>query len=440
MIPRILVILISIVIVIGSLPFLINSNVLDEAYSDTSALDGAVKCTFCNTTFTSKSQNLSDNQLLRFNKLTLNNLDISSVDTNSKENMLYILGVEHKKVDNEMLDRNVVIVVDTKAKKIVDKIMIYDKNIELDNILFDDKNNRLYGTGTKVIKNNDKFISTNFIYEISFPEGKAKISFNNITTDFFPIESEDNDETEIVDIDISTKSNNVYIIMSNNSMIDGQNVISGEQDQQSTRTYKKIDTQQIYIIPYGNEIINNPKEKVNYVLSNGIKSSDKDIIFVLNESTSRIIKNYTLPSLNSRNVVLDSSKGKIYILGDFFGYNNDIKGLSKQSDLITTIDTNSNNVTHFSLGDFTIQDFINNPKNDSLYAIAKGHMHNQQQKSNDNYILDIDTKTGMIKEMLSIPLDLNYIVMNDISQTLFIIGKDSHNNENKILFINVNKK
>src|SRR4030095_577063 len=166
----------------------------------------------------------------------------------------------------------------------------------------------------------------------------------------------------------------------------------------------------------------------------------KDIIFVLNESTSRIIKNYTLPSLNSRNVVLDSCKGKIYILGDFFGYNNDIKGLSKQSDLITTIDTNSNNVTHFSLGDFTIQDFINNPKNDSLYAIAKGHMHNQQQKSNDNYILDIDTKTGMIKEMLSIPLDLNYIVMNDISQTLFIIGKDSHNNENKILFINVNKK
>jgi len=440
MIPRILVIPISIVIVIGSLPFLLNSNAFGEASSNTSALDGAVKCTFCNTILTSRSQNMSDNQLLRFNKLTLNNLDITSVDTNSKENMLYILGIEHKKQDNEILDRNVVLVVDTKAKKIVDKIMIYDKNIDLNNILFDDKNNRLYGTGTKVIKNNDKSISTNFIYEISFPEGKAKLSFNNITTDVFPIESEDNDETGIVDIDISTKSNNVYIISSNNSMIDGHNVISGEQDQLSTPTYKKIDTQKIYIIPYGNEIINNPEEKVNYVLSNSIKSSDKDIIFVLNESTSRIIKNYTLPSLNSRNVALDSSKGKIYILGDYFGYNIDIKGLSKQSDLITTIDTNSNNVTHFSLGDFTIKDFINDPKNDSLYAIAKGQMHNQQQKSNDNYLLDIDTKTGMIKEILSIPLDLNYIVMNDISQTLFIIGKDSQNDENKILFINVNRK
>jgi hypothetical protein len=370
----------------------------------------------------------------------LNKLDIISVDINSKENILYILGVEHKRQNNKIIERNVVFVVDTIAKKIADKIIIDDKNLNLDNILFDDKNNKLYGTGAKDIKNNGKLMRTNFIYEISFLEGKNKISFNNITTSFFPIESEDSDETGITDMDIGMNSSNIYIILDNNSIIDGQNIFSEEQNQVSVRPNKTIDNRQLYVIPYGNRIISNPQEKVNYVLFNGIKSSDKDIVFALNESTGEIIKNYTLPGLNSRNLKIDSNKGILYVLSDYFAYNNDIKGLSKQYELITIIDTASNTVTHFSLGHFVIRDFIYSSSNDILYAITKGDMYSEQQKSYTNHLLEINPKTDVIKDIASISLGPNYIVINDISQTLFIIGKDPHDDENKILLVNVNNK
>ena len=439
MIGGILVILISLVIVFGSIPFLFTSNAVEIVYSKLSTLDGTVNCIFCNTVFAS-SQSRSDHPLLSYDTLTLRNIDIRSVDINSKENVLYILGVEHKRQNNKIIDHNVIFLVDTNANKIADKITIDDKNLNLDNILFDDKDNKLYGTGTKGIENNGKLMRTNFIYEISLLGGKNKISFNNITTNFFPIESEDNDETGIIDMDIGTNSSRIYIILNNNSIIDGQNVISEEQNQVGVRPNKTIDNRQLYVIPYGNRIVNNPQEKVNYVLFNGIKSSDKDIVFGLNESTGENIKNYTLPGLNSRNLKMDSNKEILFVLGDYFAYNNEIKGLSKQSELITVIDTDNNNVSHFSLGNFTIKDFIYSPSNDVLYAITKGNMHSEQQKSNANSLLEINPKTGVIKDKASIPLELNYIDINDKSQTLFIIGKDSHDDENKILLVNVNNK
>jgi hypothetical protein len=394
-----------------------------------------VKCIFCNSAFAGSLQYESDNQLHVSDKLILNNLDIISIDTNPKENLLYILGIEQKKQNEDMAGNNVVFVVDTKSKKIIDKIQIHGKNLHLDNILFDDKNDKLYGIGTKEIKNNTKLSKTNFIFEISSLEGKSKIVFNNITTSSFSTESEDNDETGILDMDIDIKYSNMYILLANNSMIEVQNIISGEQDQTSTRAYKTIDNLQIHIIPYGNRIINNPQERVNYVLVNGIKSSDKDIVLVLNESTSRIIKNYTLPSLNSRNPVIDFLSGKLYILGDYFAYNYKIKGFSKQSELITVIDSDSTNVLHFSLGRHAIKDFIVSPKNDVLYAITKGPTNSQQPKSDTNHLLEINPMTGVINDIALISLDANDILVNDISQTLFIIGKDSQDGQNKVLFI-----
>lgn len=439
MIGRILVILISLVIVFGSIPFLLTSNAVEIVYPKLSTLDGAVDCIFCNTII-ANSQNRSDHPLPLYDTLTLENIDIRSVDLNSKENVLYILGVEHKRQNDKISDHNVVFLVDTNVIKIADKITIDDKNLNLDKILFDDKNNKLYGTGTKGIENNGKLMRTNFIYEISLLGDKNKISFNNITANFFPIESEDNDETGIIDMDIGINSSKIYIILNNDSIIDGQDVISEEQNQVGVRPNKTIDNRQLYVIPYGNRIVNNPQEKVNYVLFNGIKSSDKDIIFGLNETTGEIIKNYTLPGLNSRNLKIDSNKGILYVLGDYFAYNNDIKGLSKQSELITVIDTCNKNVSHFSLGQFVVRDFIYGPSNDVLYAITKGNMNSEQQESNANHLFEINPKTGMIRDKASIPLELNYIVINDKSQTLLIIGKDSHNDVNKILLVKVNNK
>jgi hypothetical protein len=433
MIGSILVIFISIDITMGSLLLLSISNIYDQDYLNLTALDGTVKCSFCHTIFASSPQYRLEDQVPFSNLLTLNNADVTGVGVNPKENMLYILGVEQ---DDEMIDRNVVFVVDTQEKKIANKIIIEDRNLNLDNILFDGKNNRLYGTGSKLIENDEKLMRTNFIFEINLFDGKNKISFNNITTRIFPIESEDYDDTDIADIDIDIKSSNIYLILNNNSII-GQN-ISGKQDQVDTNPYKSKDNQQVYVITYGNEIINNPNKKLNYVLFNSIKSFDKDVVLVSNESTGRVVENYTLPSLNSRNLLIDSNKGKLYILGDYFAYNDDIKGLSKQAEMINIIDTNNNNVTHFSLGNFTIKDFIFSPYDDVLYAITKGDMNSLQQKSNANHLLEINAKTGLIRDIASIPLELNYVVINDISQTLFIIGEDSQD-QNKILSINIHK-
>ena len=194
------------------------------------------------------------------------------------------------------------------------------------------------------------------------------------------------------------------------------------------------------MIPYGNKIVNSPEEKVNYVLINGITSSDKDAILVLNESLTRIIKNYTLPSLNSRNIAVDSHKGKIYVLGDYFAYNKDIKGLAKQSDMITRIDTVSNTSKYYLLGDCLLKNFVYDPKNEVLYAIAENAALNRQQKTNYNYLIQINSTTGIIDNVSSIPLNLNYIVLNDKSQTLFILGRDPNHGQNQILFIDVNKK
>jgi len=210
----ILVILISIVTLVGSSLLLSHSNALDEPYFNTSSSEKSYKCNFCDEMHTSGSKNIFDNLSVKPNNLILKNFDITSVDTNSNRNLLYILGSEHNKQGSKTLDRNVIFVVDTKARKIVDKIMINNNNAELDKIVVDEMNDKVYGTGSKVIKNNDKFINTDFIYQISFAGGKNKILFKNINTDFFPVESEDNDENGIIDIDISNKSNNMYIILS----------------------------------------------------------------------------------------------------------------------------------------------------------------------------------------------------------------------------------
>jgi len=435
----ILLILISLFTLMGVLSLLLYSNALDEPYFNTSSSEKAYKCNFCDGSLTSGRNNIFDNLSLKPNNLILKNFDITSVDTNSNRNLLYILGIEHKKHDSKTLDRNVILVVDTKARKIVDKIMINNNNSELNKIVVDEMNNKVYGTGNKVTKNNDKFINTDFIYQISFAGGKNKILFKNINTDFFPIESDDNDENGITDIVISNKSNNMYIILNNNSMNDVRDIISGPRHQLGLVS-KKDSLPQIYMIPYGNKIVNTPEEKANYVLINGIKSYDKDAILVLNESLTRIIKNYTLPSLNSRNIAVDSHKGKIYVLGDYFAYNNDIKGLSKQSDMITRIDTVSNTLKFFLFGDCVLKDFIYDPKNEALYAIAENPTLNRQQKTNDNYLLQINSKTGIIDNVSSIPLDLNNIVLNDKSQTLFILGRDPNHDQNQILFIDANKK
>jgi hypothetical protein len=382
---------------------------------------------------------MSENKFPISNLLTLNNLDVVSVDINSKENILYILAVEHKKHDGEMIGGNAIFVVDTHVKKVANKVMIQDKNLDLDKILFDANNNKLYGIGTKEIKNNDKLIRTNFIYAISFVgvnNENNKILFKNISTSTFPFESDDYDDTGIADVDINIKSGDIYLIFNNHSIIRQNSLL--EQDEVDTSSHKTKDSQQIYEIPYGNEIINNPNKKLNYVLVNSIKSTDKDIILALNQSTGRVVKNYTLPTLNSRNLLIEHNKGKLYILGDYFVYNNDIKGLSKQAEMINVIDTDSNNVTHFSLGNFTVKNFILNPNDDVLYALTKGNMSSLQQKSNANHILEIDPKTERIKDIASIPLERNYIVINDISQTLFIIGQDSQE-KNKILSIDVSK-
>ena len=309
----------------------------------------------------------------------------------------------------------------------------------MDNILFDEKNNKLYGIGTKEIKNNDKLVRTYFIYNISFVgvnNENNKILFNNITTSTFPIKSDDYDDTGIADVDINHKSGDMYLIFKDHSLIRQNSLL--EQDEVDTSSYKTIDNQQIYKIPYGNEIINNPNKKLNYVLVNSIKSTDKDFVLALNESTGRLVKNYTLPTLNSRNLLIDSNKGKLYILGDYFIYNDDIQGLSKQAEMMNVIDTNSNNVTYFSLGNFTVKNFILNPNGDVLYALTKENMSSLQQKSNANHILEIDPKTERIKDIASIPLERNYIVINDISQTLFVVGEDSQD-KNKILSISIKK-
>jgi len=309
----------------------------------------------------------------------------------------------------------------------------------MDNILFDEKNNKLYGIGTKEIKNNDKLVRTYFIYNISFVgvnNENNKILFNNITTSTFPIKSDDYDDTGIADVDINHKSGDMYLIFKDHSLIRQNSLL--EQDEVDTSSYKTIDNQQIYKIPYGNEIINNPNKKLNYVLVNSIKSTDKDFVLALNESTGRLVKNYTLPTLNSRNLLIDSNKGKLYILGDYFIYNDDIQGLSKQAEMMNVIDTNSNNVTYFSLGNFTVKNFILNPNDDVLYALTKENMSSLQQKSNANHILEIDPKTERIKDIASIPLERNYIVINDISQTLFVVGEDSQD-KNKILSISIKK-
>jgi hypothetical protein len=309
----------------------------------------------------------------------------------------------------------------------------------MDNILFDEKNNKLYGIGTKEIKNNDKLVRTYFIYKISFVgvnNENNKILFNNITTSTFPIKSDDYDDTGIADVDINHKSGDMYLIFKDHSLIRQNSLL--EQDEVDTSSYKTIDNQQIYKIPYGNEIINNPNKKLNYVLVNSIKSTDKDFVLALNESTGRLVKNYTLPTLNSRNLLIDSNKGKLYILGDYFIYNDDIQGLSKQAEMMNVIDTNSNNVTYFSLGNFTVKNFILNPNDDVLYALTKENMSSLQQKSNANHILEIDPKTERIKDIASIPLERNYIVINDISQTLFVVGEDSQD-KNKILSISIKK-
>ena len=432
-----LLIMIALFLLLQAFLVLSHSNAID-LYPNNQSYDD-IECKSPILTSTAGIQNMTSHEFLLYDKLIQKNLDVSAIDLNSKENIMFILG--HGRENGKDNDRNLVLMTDTKLKK-VNTIMINDNNLELDKILFDEMNSKLYLSGMKLTKINDKFVENDVIYLISLPSEKQEILFNDRYAHNSTTLSQNNNEIRIVDIDVGTKSGSLYVILNERENIDDtQNNTSVSQHQLIDRSPISRDNKsQIYIIPFGNKIINSPDQKVTYVLLNGIKSYDKDVIFVLNETTGSIIKNYSLRSLNSRELALDSKNGKLHVLGDSFAYNDNIKGFSKQCEIITSIDTVSNNLTTLSLGDFVVKDFIKNSKNNAFYVIGKNHILNSQQKSNDDYLLELDASTGTTRSIVSIPLNLNYIIMNDNSNTLFVIARDLHQDQNVMGAMDLNRK
>jgi len=430
-------IMISLLVLFQAFLVLSHSNAIDLYPNNRSGEDTECKSPIL--TSTAGTQNMTSRKILLYDKLIQKDLDVSAVDLNSKENIVFILA--HGRENGKDSDRNLVLMTDTKLKK-VNTIMINDNNLDLDKIQFDKMDSKLYLTGMKLTKINDKLVENDVLYLISLPSEKQETLFNDRYAHNSTTLSQNNDEIGIVDIDVGTKSGNLYVVLNERENIDNtQYDTSVSQYQLLHRSHISRDNKsQIYIIPFGNKIINSPDQKVNYVLLNGIKSYDKDVIFVLNETTGSIIKNYSLPSLNSRELALDSKNGKLYVLGDSFAYDDNIKGFSKQCEIITSIDTVSNNLTTLSLGDFVVKDFIKNSKTDAFYVIGKNHMLNSQQKSNDDYLLELDARSGTARSIVSIPLNLNYIIMNDNSNTLFVIARDLHQDLNVLAVMDLNRK
>jgi hypothetical protein len=77
--------------------------------------------------------------------------------------------------------------------------------------------------------------------------------------------------------------------------------------------------------------------------------------------------------------------------------------------------------------------------NDAFYIIGKNDILSSQQKSNDDYLLELDASTGAIRSIMPISSSLNYIFMNDVSNTLFVIGTDFQD-QNVMFSIDLYKK